>query len=55
MGLVLEWYKYGDLRKLLDQAATHLSNEQKWVLLMDIAEVTNRNVSVAPPRSAHRE
>ena len=40
LGLVLEFCKNGDLKNLLAQTATHLTIEQKLLLLMDIAEVS---------------
>ena len=48
LGLVLKWYKHGDLRKLLDQTATNLTIEKRLLLLMDIAEVTKHDVSFLP-------
>ena len=38
LGLVLEWCRYGDLRKLLS-TNTPLSNAQKLQILIDIAQV----------------
>ena len=38
-GLVIELLEDGDVRALLDDKDTHISNEQKWQMLMDIAEV----------------
>ena len=44
-GLVLEDCSRGDLRNLLNQTATHLSNVKKLQLLTDIAEVIRRHAS----------
>ena len=38
-GLILESCPLGDLRDLLDTGETHLSNDQKSRILMDIAQV----------------
>ena len=44
-GIVIEFLEHGDLRTRLDAKGTHLSNEQKWRMLMDIAQVAHQRES----------
>ena len=39
LGLVMEYCEDGDLRQLLSRTEVDLSDEQKWRILLDIAEV----------------
>lgn len=39
-GLVIEYFELGDLRTLLNAKDTHISDEQKTRILLDIAQVS---------------
>ena len=41
-GLVVEYLKLGDLRTLLNAVETHISDTQKWRILMNIAQVNRK-------------
>ena len=51
-GIVIQYFELGDLRRLLDYKNTHLSPQQMWQLIKDIAQVHFKTLLVASQQAA---